>query len=93
MLFLILFSYVLLCDFSKVNLGPNTWLFFQYFTNESSTSINPITADFNNTQLNIILYENNNNTATNLGLAISIPEIILIIWVITITLDEIRLVI
>ena len=50
-MFLVLFSYVLLCDFRKVGQAdPNT----------------------------------------SLGLAISIPEIVLIIWVVTFALDEFR---
>ena len=51
-MFLILFSYVLLCDFY------------------------PLTAS--------------GNPVTRLNIAISIPEVILIIWVITFALDEIR---
>ena len=52
-MFLILLSYVVLCDFSPIN------------------QANPV---------------------TSLGLAISIPEIILHIWVITLAIDEFRIV-
>jgi hypothetical protein len=52
-MFLVLLSYVVLCDFSPINQADPT---------------------------------------TSLGLAISIPEILLHIWVVTLAIDEFRIV-